>query len=171
MPLDFKNAAKVIGAVGIAATLLVMPSEGEKTAAYHDASPKHVPTICWGDTDDVHMGEVDTDTQCLGRLGSQLTKADAAVQRLIKVPMPDKRRAAFIDFVYNAGAGTFSASSVLRDTNAGNTAKACDDLAACVYNEKRHKFVGFGCGWSGNKRLPGLETRRQKEKSLCLEGT
>lgn len=142
-----------IGAIGIAAAL-VMHFEGKSNVAYSD--PPGIETICYGHAHDVKKGDIATDAQCVQFLEGDLDIADNAVKRLVKAVMTIQQEAAFADFVYNEGAGTFQKSSILRDMNAGKTATACNDLLKYTY--------------AGIQKLPGLVKRRQSEYELCMEG-
>lgn len=160
-----------IGAIGIAAALVVH-FEGKSNVAYSD--PPGIETICYGHAHGVEKGDIATDAQCAQYLEGDLDIADTAVKRLVKVPMTIQQEAAFADFAYNEGAGTFQKSSILRDFNAGMVKVACDDL---------HKFscisVAAGTGDEDGicsnekmdkKMLPGLVKRRQSEFELCILG-
>ncbi len=142
-----------IGVLGIAAAL-VIHFEGKSNIAYSD--PPGVETICYGHAQGVKKGDIATDAQCVQFLEGDLDIADTAVKRLVKAPMTIQQEAAFADFVYNEGAGTFQRSSILRDFNARHTLAACADLKKYIY--------------AGSERLPGLVKRRQSEFDLCMEG-
>ncbi len=91
------------------------------------------------------------------RLSARFTlAASAAVNGLVKVPLSEETRAAFISFVYNAGAGNFALSTMLKKVNAGDIAGGCRQLTRWVY--------------AGGKKLPGLVLRREAERDLCLSG-
>lgn len=139
------------GAVAIAA-VLVPAFEGSRLSAYLD--PVGIPTICYGHTAGVRVGLVKSQAQCDELLRGDLGIALATVDRLVKVPMPETRRAALASFVYNAGAGNFASSTLLRKLNAGDPIGACNELAKWVYSK--------------GQILPGLVKRREQERALCL---
>lgn len=145
-----------------------MPFEGEHPKPYYD--PPHVATDCFGHTQGVKMSDRPTNKDCLIYLGQDTEKAERGVDRVLKVKVSEKTKAAYISFAFNLGSGAFATSSILRDANAGRIEDSCNDFAACELNKKKTKYVGYGCGWAGGKRLPGLEARRLGEKQLCLEG-
>lgn len=149
----YKPHAAFAGGIGIAAAL-VMHFEGKSNTAYSD--PPGVQTICFGHARGVKAGDKATDLKCNQYLKEDLDIADAAVKRLVKVPITDEQWGAFADFVYNEGSGTFAKSSILLDLNAGRTKQACLDLLKYVY--------------AGGKKLPGLVKRRQAEFELCMVG-
>lgn len=144
---------KKAAAVAIAAAL-VAGEEGVRYVAYSD--PVGIPTICFGETKGVKIGDQATREQCLGMLKDSLEMADAAVSRCVKVPMPPKREAAFISFTYNVGGTRFCSSRIPTFVNAGQPAKACAELSRYVYAK--------------GIKLPGLVRRREEERVLCMDG-
>lgn len=127
--------------------------EGLRTVAYRD--PVGIPTVCFGETRGVHMGDRHTADECRAMLGDRLQEFAAGVDRCIRVPMSDSRRAAVVSFAYNVGTGALCKSTFARRLNAGDP-HACDELLR----------------WTTAKgiTLPGLVRRRQAERKLCLEG-
>lgn len=141
------------GAAAIAAAFL-MPFEGLHNVAYLD--PPAVATICYGHTKGVTINMTATDTQCAAFLGEDVKDAEAAFNRAVVIKVSDKTKAAFISFVFNAGKGNFSKSTMLKKLNAGDVVGACNELTRWVY--------------SGGKKLNGLVHRREAEQALCLSG-
>lgn len=141
------------GALAFALTL-VGGFEGVRLAAYRD--PVGIPTICFGSTQGVQMGQRKSMQECNALLASELAHYAAAVERCVNVPMTEARWAAMISFTYNVGEGAFARSTLLRKLNAGDTRGACDELL------RWDKAMGI--------RLPGLTARRQEERALCLQG-
>lgn len=135
----------------------IMGFEGKRNHAYLDPAPvSAIPTICWGHTQDVQMGDYATDEQCVKFLEEDVKIAAAAVDRLVKVEITDDTRAALISFVYNVGEGNFAKSTLLRKLNAGDIAGACNELPRWVYSQ--------------GKVLKGLVHRRAAERELCVKG-
>src|SRR5690606_30338343 len=97
-----KVAAGFTGAMAIAACL-VMPHEGFRNQAYSD--PVQIPTICWGHTQGVQLGQVATDAECAEFLKADLQEAERILNSAVKVPLPVESRAAFLSFIYNVGPG------------------------------------------------------------------
>lgn len=139
--------------IGLAAAI-VQHFEGYEPKAYVD--PVGIPTICWGHTDGVKIGQALSEAQCLEILGQDLLVAQKAVDRLVKVPMTNERRAALISFVFNAGEGNFAKSTILRKLNQGDTRGACAEISRWVY--------------AGGKKLAGLVKRRAEERHYCEVG-
>lgn len=146
------------GALAIAATI-VAGAEGLRQTAYLD--PVGIPTICFGETRGVKIGDTATVEQCRAMLAGRLVEFSASVDRCLTARVPDESYAAFLSFAYNAGTGNFCRSTLVRKANAGDLAGACGELL------KWDKARG-----EGGKIivLPGLTTRRHNEWSLCLKG-
>ena len=133
---------------------LVSWFEGRSMMAYLD--PVGIPTICEGVTQGVKLGDQATPAQCDQLLQRELRIALTAVDRQVRVPMPDTRRAALGSFVYNVGERQFSSSTLLRLLNSGDVRGACAQLSRWVY--------------AGGKQLAGLVNRRAAERELCEVG-
>lgn len=146
----FRKSATV-AAVAVA---LVAGFEGLRTVAYLD--PINVPTLCFGETRGVKLGDVATAEECRAMLGNRLAEFSAGVDRCLTRPVPDPSYVAFLSFAYNVGTGAFCGSTLLRKANAGDLRGACDELLRW----DRARGV----------RLPGLTKRRQEERALCLQG-
>ena len=141
------------GVLGMTGALVTW-FEGRSLMAYLD--PVGIPTICEGVTQGVKLGDRATPAQCDQLLQRELRIALTAVDRQVRVPMPDTRRAAFGSFVYNVGERQFSSSTLLRLLNSGDVRGACAQLSRWVY--------------AGGKQLAGLVNRRAAERELCEVG-
>lgn len=148
-------AAMGAGAITIAG-IMVSWHEGIRYTPYRDVGG--VWTVCEGHTGpDVVPGKTYTPGECTALKDRDLAKADAIVQRLVKVPLTDPARAALIDFVFNMGEGNFARSTLLRKLNAGDYVGACREYRRWVY--------------AAGQRLRGLENRREAEEWLCSINT
>src|SRR5262245_26015574 len=141
-------------AAGALAVAVVGGFEGLRTTAYEDAIG--VPTICYGETRGVHLGDHKTKPECDAMLLTRLNEFAGRVEACVKRPMPDKVEVAFVSLAYNIGEGAFCASSVARLYSAGESRAACD--AIMRFNR------------AGGHVLSGLTNRRKRERALCLEG-
>lgn len=149
-----KNALKIASASVVAmAVAFAGPREGTVYVAAPD--PVGVVTVCHGHTRDVKLGDVYTDEQCAAIFNREMTEAVLVVDKYAKVSMPDTRKAALADFVYNVGEPAFARSTLLKKLNAGDTIGACDELPKWVMAKGR--------------KLPGLVKRREAERQLCLK--
>lgn len=141
-------------AVLIALTGLVGGFEGLREYAYRD--PVGIPTICFGETRGVKIGDHYTAEQCKTMLGDRLIEFSAGVDKCLPPGVPDKPYMAFVSLAYNIGVGGFCGSTVVRRVKAGDLKGACD--AILMWNKAR------------GIPLPGLTKRRQAERAVCLEG-
>jgi GH24 family phage-related lysozyme (muramidase) len=87
---------------------------------------------------------------------TDMTAAAHFVLHCVKAPLNDWQLAALISFCYNIGAGHFQRSSVVEALNLGLYATAADRLLE--YDE------------AGGVPIPGLATRRGRERALFLIG-
>jgi lysozyme len=129
----------------------VAGAEGLRTVAYKD--PVGIPTICFGETKGVQIGDTATQEECKAMLGDRVQEFGAAVERCVIVPMSPTRKAGLTSFAYNVGAEAFCRSTLVVRLNAGDPA-ACDEMRRWT------KAKGI--------TLPGLVKRRETERQLCL---
>ncbi len=120
--------------------------------AYLDAVG--VPTIGYGHTAGVQMGQIITEAQADAFLQDDLGEAEAAVIDLATVPLTDNQFATLVSFVFNLGAGAFASSTLLGELNRQNYSGAADQLLRWVN--------------AGGRQLPGLVRRREAERQLFL---
>ena len=143
------------GAIALSGAFLVAPFEGKENQVYVD--PVGILTSCYGHTGkELKKGQTFTNEQCLEQLAEDLVEHDKQMMRLVRVPISDKERAAYLSFVYNVGVGNFSKSTLLRKLNTKDYVGACKELPR--WNK------------AGGKVLNGLTRRREAEMKLCLEG-
>ena len=152
------SKAKLIAAIGAAATALVVPLvakyEGTVLRTYRD--PIGIITACTGHTGpELRMGQTFTRQQCEAMLYQDLAQ-HADVLGCIRQPLTDGQRAAFLSFAFNVGEGAFCQSTLVRKANAGDLQGACAELSRWTY--------------AGGKQLPGLVQRRAAERQLCEGG-
>lgn len=172
------TAAGGLAAVVSAAVLIALPltrtSEGTKLAAYQD--PAKVWTICTGRTAGVASGDRATRAQCDAWLRTELAAHMTDVAR--STPALAARPAALAaagDFHYNAGARWWLRSPMRAHFLAGRWRQGCDAFAGYVVLARAPEPVrGARCriDGGGNRycELPGLVTRRQRERAMCLTG-
>jgi GH24 family phage-related lysozyme (muramidase) len=65
-------------------------------------------------------------------LQADANAAANAVDSHVTVPLTADQRDALTSFVYNAGAGAFAGSTLLRDLNGGNTQAAADQFSRWI---------------------------------------
>lgn len=137
--------------LGLALTLLA-GAEGLSTVAYRD--PVGIPTLCFGYTRGVEMGDTATPEKCQQVLTDEAVAVGLQVSNAVTVPLTRGELAAYTLFTYNAGIGAFKGSTLLRKLNAGDHVAACNELPRWVY--------------AHGVKLQGLIKRREKERQLCL---
>ncbi len=134
---------------------LTMASEGLRTEAYRDGAG--VPTIGYGHTAGVRLGDTCTPEQAADWLRADLGIAEAAVDRLVRAPIGQHHFDALADFAFNLGAANLGGSTLLRRLNAGDLAGAAAEFPRWV-----HDALG--------RVEPGLVTRRNRERQLFETG-
>lgn len=157
MPITKPNSRlKKSGAVMAAAIALVSAWEGVRTVAYQDIVG--VPTVCFGETRGVKMGDRYSMDECRAMLGDALVEFETGMRKCLTNPdsIPDKSYVAFLSLSYNIGTGAFCKSTVARRANAGDIKGACNAIPA--WNR------------AGGKVVKGLTNRRAEEQKICLKG-
>lgn len=146
------------GALMAAGVALVGAWEGLRTVAYRDVVG--IPTVCFGETRGVKMGDRYTVDECKAMLGDGLVEFEAGMRKCLTRPdaIPDGAYVAFLSLSYNIGTGAFCRSTVARRANAGDIAGACDAILAWNKAGKPLRVV------------KGLTNRRAAEREMCLEG-
>lgn len=115
--------------------------------------PGDVPTIGFGTTEGVKMGDRITPPVALERALRDATKYENAIRSCVTVPLYQREYDAYVSLAYNIGAGAFCGSTLVRLLNAGQYAEACAQIS------RWDKFHG--------KPLKGLTIRREKERAQC----
>lgn len=113
-----------------------------------------VPTIGFGTTGGVKLGDTITPPQALERKLRDVAQFEGALKRCVTVPLAQHEYDAYIQLSYNIGSGAFCGSTLVKKLNAGDYAGACGEIL------KWDRFRG--------QRLPGLAARRQREYQRCL---
>lgn len=151
-----KSRLKKSGALTAAAVALVGAWEGVRTVAYRDIVG--IPTVCFGETRGVKMGDRYTMDECRAMLGDALVEFETGMRACLKAPdaIPEKPYVAFLSLSYNIGTGAFCGSTVARRANEGDIKGACNAIPA--WNR------------AGGKVVKGLVNRRAEEQRICLEG-
>lgn len=148
------NKKKGAGAAIILALPMVAHYEGLRTKAYLD--PVGISTICYGETENVKLGDVKTKEECDNMLSVRLGYFSRQVDAMIEPEISPQELAAYSSLAYNVGLGAFKGSTLLRKVNSGDRSGACDELPR--WNK------------AGGKVLAGLVKRREGERLLCLSG-
>lgn len=139
-----------LSAVGL---LTIAKWEGFSDHAYIPV-PGDVPTIGFGSTEGVKMGDTITVSKAIERLYRDTGKAESAIGRCVKVPLAQCEYDAFTSFAFNVGTEAFCSSTLVKKLNAGDYSGACQELKRWVYVDGR--------------RVQGLVNRREAEYRLCM---
>ncbi len=147
---------RLVGGIGAAAIALVGAWEGLRLTAYRDVVG--VPTVCYGETLGVKLGDKHTKAECDAMLLASLQRHEAGMRKCLKRPdaIPAKSYVAFVSLTYNIGVGGFCRSTARKRLDAGDVRGACN--VAKWFNK------------AGGRTIGGLVNRRAAEHSLCLEG-
>ena len=129
---------------------LIKQFEGLYLQAYR--CPAGVPTIGYGHTAGVAMGQTITQQQADDYLRRDVRMFERAVERLVKVPLTQGQFDALVSFAFNLGEGALAQSTLLRLLNAG------DYAGAAAQFDRWNK--------AGGRVLPGLVRRRAAERAL-----
>lgn len=119
----------------------VIPVKGDK------------PTIGFGATEGVKLGDKTTPHEALKRALRDTGIAENAVQRCAHVPLAQHEYDAYVSLAYNIGQTAFCSSTLVKRLNAGDYAGACAEIS------RWNKFKG--------RELRGLTARREKERAQC----
>lgn len=138
---------------------LIAHHEGERLVAYLP-TPEDVPTICFGHTAGVRLGQTATHDDCLRWLWAEVAQYRLQLHgsftaETIALRLPPPRDAAFTSLAYNIGVPACGRSTAVRRLNASQIAAACD--AITWWNRQ------------GERVLRGLVVRRSAERALCLQ--
>lgn len=131
---------------------LVCASEKCYLRAY--LCPAGIPTLGWGHTKGIKLGDTCSQQQADLWLTQDLNDAEAMVSLLVKVPLTQGQFDALVDFVFNLGAGKFANSTLLKLLNQGNYTAAAAQFKLWTH--------------SGAQVLPGLVKRRAAETDMFL---
>lgn len=132
---------------------LIETFEGLELKAYKDGNG--IPTIGYGHTQGVCMGDTCTKEQANAWLSEDLRTAEHAIGSLVKAPLNQNQYDALVSLCYNIGQGHFAQSTVLRELNQGHTQQAADGFL--MWNRVAGKVT------------PGLMNRREQERALFLK--
>lgn len=119
--------------------------------------PGDKPTIGFGTTDGVQMGDRITPPQALARALDDVQKFEGALKQCVKVPLHQYEYDAYISLAYNIGPTAFCGSTLVRKLNAQDYDGACKEIL------RWDRFKG--------QPLRGLTVRRQKEYLTCIGGS
>jgi len=139
-------------ALSASALVSILLHEGYSDKAYTPVKGD-VPTIGFGTTGGVKMGDTIKPPQAVARALVDVQKFEGALKQCVKVPLHQYEYDAYVSLSYNIGSAAFCGSTLVRKLNAGDFEGACQQIL------RWDKF--------NNKPLAGLTKRRQAEYQLC----
>lgn len=132
---------------------LIKHFEGLRLKAYKDSVG--VPTIGYGHTDGVKMGQEITEAQAEQLLKDDLARFEVGVQEVVRpLTLTQGQFDALVSFAFNLGLGSLRSSTLLKKLKAGDVSGASFELQRWVY--------------AGGQKLPGLVKRREAERALFV---
>ena len=139
-------------AIGSQGLQLIKSFEGFYPKKYLDSAG--FPTIGYGHLvkDGLPFQEHINEDQALELLETDLKIAEAAVDRLVTVPLLQNQFDALVSFTFNLGAGAFQRSTLRRKVNRQE------------HDSVENEFTRWV--WAGGRKLQGLLKRRQAEANL-----
>ena len=114
---------------------LIQAHEGLRLQAYLDSA--NVPTIGYGSTRGVEMGDTITETQALELLEADVERHADSVREHVDVPLNQHQFDALVSFTFNVGAHAFKTSTLLDRLNSFDYQGAADE-----HFTQRTKVVG-----------------------------
>jgi lysozyme len=127
--------------------------EGYQERAYIPV-PGDVPTIGFGTTQGVKLGDSTNPVLALQRKLDDIKNFEGALKQCVTVPLHQYEYDAFISLSYNIGSSAFCRSTLVRKLNAGDYDGACKEIL------RWDKFKG--------SPLRGLTIRREAEYQQCI---
>lgn len=162
--------------IAVAGGYLVVPWEGKKNQAYLDIVG--VPTVCYGETKGVKLGDYYTDEQCEEMLVEELESYNKQMTRNVKVELTPNEEVAYTSLAYNIGVGAFNSSTLLKKLNANDREGACTQILRwnkSTFNRAgalKQQKNGETCTQLSNGRysctVKGLTNRREAEYKICM---
>lgn len=153
-----KRTVAPIAAVSLAAVVAFTgPWEGLRTSAYIDLVG--VPTVCYGETKGVQLGDDYTPAECEAMLASRVGEFRDRLGECITVEVPEGVAVVFVDWSYNVGIGAACSSTLARKANAGDLFGACDELLKWNKGRINGKL----------QVIRGLANRREAERVVCVK--
>lgn len=156
MSIRKKVTGVVAAAVIATATPFIAKWEGLETEAYRDIVG--VPTVCYGETRGVKMGDTYTEAECMAMLKVGVGDFYAKLEPyMTNKDIPVGVQASLLELAYNVGVKAAGNSTMMALANAGRYKEACQQL---------DKWVK-----AGGKIVTGLKNRRAESKiQLCMKG-
>lgn len=118
--------------------------------------PAGVPTIGWGHTKGVKLGDKITQDKADSLFEQDYHEAEQQVQEVVTAFLSDQQLGALTSFVFNLGIGQLKVSTLLKKLNQNDYKGAGEEFRKWIYSK--------------GKILPGLVKRREMERMVFLDG-
>jgi lysozyme len=152
------NSRVTVGALVLSASTLVgiAVSEAYRPVAYLP-TPNDVPTIGFGETKGVKLGDKTTPERALVTLLQSAEQHADGVRSCVTAPLFQYEFEAYVDLAYNIGVGAFCGSTLVKKLNALDYEGACREILR----------------WDrqAGRVLRGLTIRRQAGFKKCMGQT
>lgn len=146
-----KSLAATVGSACAILLFACIPQfEGTVLHGYKD--PIGIVTACTGNTNQAVLGKRYTREECQRILEDDLVDHAIGVQKCVHRELTTGERTAAVSFAFNVGVKKFCQSTFARKLDSGDPT-ACAELSKWV--------------WAGDRKLPGLVTRRAAEREMC----
>jgi GH24 family phage-related lysozyme (muramidase) len=152
-----KRSTKTVAAGAAAVIALATPFiagwEGKRNYAYIPV-PGDVPTICYGSTAGVKMGDYKTDAECEALLKREVGEFWARMDPCVDDAVPVSVQASILELGYNVGTSAACKSTMVKKANVGAYHEACAELDRWVR--------------ASGRVLKGLVNRRNASQEMCV---
>jgi len=144
-----------VAALSLSASALVGIAswEGYRSTAYIPI-PGDVPTIGFGTTDGVKMGDSIDPVKALQRKITDVQKFEGALKQCVTVPLHQREYDSYLSLAYNIGPTAFCNSTLVRLLNQARYEEACTQILR--WNR------------AGGRVVQGLVNRREAEYKQCI---
>jgi lysozyme len=153
----------MVAALTLSATALVGRAVQE---GYTDEAvipvPGDVPTLGFGTTQGVKLGDKTTPVKALQRAYADMQTYEGAIKRCVTAPLHQAEYDAYAELAYNIGPTAFCGSTLVKRLNAQEYRAACDQILVWKM------FRGFDCSTPGNKVCSGLWKDRLRLHQQCM---
>jgi lysozyme len=151
MSVDRRAVASLVLSAAALVTLVMHEGYTDKAVI---PIPGDTPTLGFGSTEGVKLGDKITPPVALARALTDVQKFEGALKQCVTVPLTQNEYDAYLELSYNIGSGAFCRSTLVRKLNSGDYAGGCEQIK--VWD----KFQG--------KPLRGLTLRREREYQKCI---
>ena len=145
-----QTAALSLSAFGLVS---IATWEGFRSTAYIPI-PGDVPTIGFGTTDGVRIGDSIDPVKALQRKITDVQKFEGALKQCVTVPLHQREYDSYLSLAYNIGPTAFCNSTLVRLLNQTRYEEACAQILR--WNK------------AGGRVVQGLTNRRQAEYRQCI---